>query len=95
MKDATWVIISAAVGISIFVLGIWCGASISTAHADREREVAIKNAVSFALETSATPLNCKDNEIIQAVRALAENGAHVKGFSLWLDISNTGETIER
>ena len=88
LKDATYDIIIGAMAILIFCAGIWVGATINGRHADAYRQASIDNAVSVAL-TSSQGLSCKDNEIIDAIRGLAENGAHINGFSLHLDMGNT------
>ena len=87
-KDATYDIIVGAVAILVFCAGIWVGATVSGRHSEAYRQVSIDNAVSVAL-TSSQGLSCKDNEIIEAIRGLAENGAHIQGFSLRLDMGNT------
>lgn len=84
-------IILTSTAVLIFGLGIWFGATIASAHADRELHTAVQNAISHTLETSTGALSCKDSEIIQAIKGLAENGAHIKGFSLLLDMDNTVE----
>lgn len=63
------------------------GSDIATRNADRERETAVREAIA-TFEPS--PLNCKDNEIIEAVRKLAVNGTHATGFRLWLEMDNMG-----
>jgi len=78
----------ATVAVLIFGIGIWGGATIKGAHMDRYMEAAINNAISHTLETSGSGLSCKDNEIIDAIRGLAENGAHIQGFTLRLDMGN-------
>ena len=73
--------------VLLFTAGIWIGATIKGANMDRYMDAAIQNAISHTLETSN--LSCKDSEIIQAIERLAENGAHIKGFALRLDMGNT------
>ena len=85
--DATYDIIIGAVAILIFGAGIWVGATINGRHSEAYRQVSIDNAVSVAL-TSSQGLSCKDSEIIQTIRDLAENGAHIQGFALRLDMGN-------
>lgn len=89
MKKATAThdIILAAMAVIIFGVGIWTGATISTINADAYREAAVSNAVATALE-ARQPLGCKDNEILRAIKGMAENGVHVTGYNLWLE---TGE----
>ncbi len=77
-----------AAAVLIFAAGIWSGATIKGAHMDRELNTAIQNAISHTLETSGSGLSCKDSEIIDAIKGLAENGAHVQGFALRLDMGN-------
>ena len=84
-------IILTSLAVLIFGLGVWLGGTIASAHADRELDTAVKNAISHTLEVSASSLSCKDSEIINAIKGLAENGAHIKGFSLLLDMDNTPE----
>ena len=85
--DATYDIIVGAVAILVFCAGIWVGATVSGRHSEAYRAVSIDNAVSVAL-TSSQGLSCKDSEIIDAIRGLAENGAHIEAFSLQLDMGN-------
>lgn len=85
--DATYDIIIGAVAILIFGVGIWVGATVSGRHSEAYRQVSIDNAVSVAL-TSSQGLSCKDNEIIDAIKGLAQNGAHIQGFTLRLDMGN-------
>ena len=86
-------IILTSLAVLIFGLGVWLGGTISSAHADRELHTAVQNAISYTLETSGSNLSCKDSEIINAIKGLAENGAHIKGFSLLLDMDNTREAV--
>ncbi len=88
IKDAGYEIIVGAVAVLIFGVGIWLGATIKGAHMDTYMEAAIQNAISHTLETSGSGLSCKDSEIIDAIKGLAENGAHVQGFALRLDMGN-------
>jgi len=85
--DATYDIIIGGVAVLIFGVGIWLGATINRRHSEAYRQVSMDNAVSVAL-TSSQGLSCKDSEIIEAIRGLAENGAHIESFSLHLDMSN-------
>lgn len=71
----------------VFAAGLWAGATIKGSHSEAYRQVSIANAVSVAL-ASGPALSCKDNEIIDAIKGLAENGAHIKGFALRLDMGN-------
>ncbi len=87
LKDATYDIIVGAVAILVFCAGIWVGATVSGRHSEAYRRVSIDNAVSVAL-TSSRGLSCKDNEIIDAIKGLAQNGAHIQGFALRLDMGN-------
>ena len=81
-------IIIAAVAVLIFGVGIWLGATIKGSHMEKYMDAAIQNAISHTLETSCPALNCKDSEIIDAIKGLAKNGAHIEGFSLRLDMGN-------
>ena len=85
--DATYDIIVSAVAILIFCAGIWVGATVSGRHSEAYRQVSIDNAVSVAL-ASGSGLSCKDSEIIDAIKGLAQNGAHIQGFALRLDMGN-------
>ena len=76
------------IAVLIFAAGIWGGATIKGAHMDRYIEASIQNAITHTLETSGSGLSCKDNEIIDAIKGLAENGAHIQGFALRLDMGN-------
>ena len=84
---AEYEIAIAVVAVLIFGIGIWLGATINGRHSEAYRQVSIDNAVSVAL-TSSQGLSCKDSEIIQAIKGLAENGAHIQGFTLHLDMGN-------
>ena len=85
--EATYDIIVGAVAILIFCVGIWVGATVSGRHSEAYRQVSIDNAVSVAL-TSSHGLSCKDSEIIEVIKGLAQNGAHINGFALQLDMGN-------
>lgn len=87
-------IVGAIIIIIAFSIGMWAGATVSTTHADRERETAIANAISFTLESMRTPLNCKDYDIIETIKALALNGGHVKTYSLYFTVSNNEENYD-
>ncbi len=89
LKNAGYEIIIGAVAVLVFGLGIWLGATIKGAKMDTYMDAAISNAISHTLETSGSGLSCKESEIIEAIRGLAENGAHIKGFALRLDMGNT------
>lgn len=86
-EEATYDIIVGGVAILIFCAGIWVGATINGRHSEAYRAVSIDNAVSVAL-ASSQGLSCKDSEIIEVIRGLAENGAHINGFALQLDMGN-------
>ncbi len=86
-KSLAYNLIITLVVILILSTGIWIGATVSGRHSEAYRQVSIDNAVSVAL-TSSQGLSCKDSEIIDAIRGLAENGAHIEGFSLHLDMGN-------
>ena len=86
-QDATYDIIIGAVAILVFCAGIWVGATVSGRHSEAYRQVSVQNAVSVAL-TASPGLSCKDNEIIDVIKGLAENGAHIEAFSLQLDMGN-------
>lgn len=88
VKEMGYEIIIGAVAVLLFSAGIWVGATIKGAKMDAYIETAINNAVSHTLETSGSMLSCKDSEIISTIRELANNGAHIKGFALKLDMGN-------
>ena len=77
-----FILIGILIGMSS---GLYAGATITDNHAERYRTESINNAVSVALESSRTQLNCKDNDIIEAVKNLAKNGKHVEHFWLYFD----------
>ena len=64
---------------------MYAGGDIATRNADRERETAVSEAIA-TFEPS--PLNCKDNQIIEAVGKLADNGLHATGYTLILEMDN-------
>ena len=73
---------------SLLILGaFYMGCTMTATISKRNQQIAIANAVSAALE-STTPLNCKDNEMLETVKQLAENGMHVDGYQLHLKIGN-------
>jgi len=83
-------IITGALAVFLFVSGMYIGSSVAS-HAElKYREMAISNAVE-AIEETRVPLTCKDNHIIEAVKRMAENGIHVKGYELWLDVNKRCE----
>lgn len=86
-KSLAYDLIVVAVGILVFSTGIWLGATINGRHSEAYRLVSIDNAVSVAL-ASSQGLSCKDSEIIEVIQRLAENGAHIQGFALRLDMGN-------
>jgi hypothetical protein len=82
-------IILILIGILIGMpFGLYAGATITDNHAERYRKESIKNAVSVALETAQSPLNCDDNMIIETIKGMAENGAHVGRYNLFLRLTN-------
>ena len=83
-----FILIGILIGMSF---GIYAGATITDAHAERYRTESVNNAVSEALESTRATLNCDDNEIIEAVRAMAVNGSHVKSYKLFLEMSGGEE----
>ncbi len=88
-EEAVYGLTYTVVAILIFGAGIWGGATIKGAKMDTYMDIAVQNAISHTLATSGSMLSCKDNEIIEAVKSLAENGAHINGFALRIDINNT------
>ena len=80
-------IIIGCVAILIFSFGIYLGGQIATNRANQFRDIAIANAVASAPKS---PLDCRDNDIIEAIRSLADKGAHVKGYQIKLEINNAG-----
>lgn len=86
MKDTgTRDIIIGAIAIGLIVFGGWLHHTIGTPLHDAYRETAIANAVQAAPKS---PLNCKDNEMLETVKGLAENGIHINGYQLHLKIGN-------
>jgi hypothetical protein len=86
-------ILVSVVAIIIFAFGLWIGDSVATARAAKERQTAISNAVAM-VEDTRIPLTCKDNDIIQAIKAMALNGSHVEGYKLWLEIDRDGSVAK-
>lgn len=84
-------VIKGIILIMAFCGGIYCGHAITDAHAERYCTESINNAVSEALESTRTPLNCDDNEIIEAVKGMARNGSHVKSYKFFLEMSGGEE----
>lgn len=76
------VIIICGTALIAFVLGV------AFRHAIRDRGIddvmagTITNAVTAGILEAQVPLTCKDAAIIEVVRSLAEQGAHVKQFTL-------------
>lgn len=74
-----------AIAISLICFGGWLHHTIGTPLHDEYTRTAIANAVA-SFEPS--PLNCKDNEMLETVKGLAENGIHLDGYQLHLKIGN-------
>ena len=90
-RDFTRDIIAGVISILVFFSGIYCGHAITDAHAERYRTESVNAAVSEALESTRTPLNCPDNEIIEAIKGMATNGSHVKSYKLFLQMDGGEE----
>lgn len=74
----------AAVVIISLSIGLMSGSKVSTYRAEQRCQIAIANAVSNV----ESPLNCKDNEIIEAITNMALNGVHLQGYRLEISIGN-------
>jgi hypothetical protein len=72
----------------LICLAFYIGVTMTHGIMKRNEQVAIKNAIA-TFEPS--PLTCKDNDIIQAIGKLAENGAHINGYTLWLDMGDSDD----
>jgi hypothetical protein len=66
------------ISILIFSAGIYCGATIKTSHAERDRQTAIKNAIAHC----ETPVDCQTQEITDTLMRMAENGFEVDRYGL-------------
>ena len=78
-------------GIVLLVFGftVYITAVMTLNIAKRNQDAAINNAVSVALESAAAPaMTCKDQGLVNAVKELAINGVHLKGYMLKLAIGN-------
>ena len=69
----------------LICLAFYIGVTMTHGIMKRNEQTAIDNAIA-TFEPS--PLNCKDNGIIEAVKGLADNGAHVKYYEIWLQMDN-------
>ena len=81
-------------GIVLLAFGftVYTTAVMTTNIAKRNQDAAIKNAVSVALESATSPaLTCIENRLLESVTRLAENGVHLKGYQLKLDVSNISD----
>jgi hypothetical protein len=70
---------------ALIILTNWITATTTHTIATRNEQAAIKNAIAHY---EPSPLNCEDNEILEAVKGLADNGAHVRGYQIWLEMDN-------
>ncbi len=80
----------AFVALIILCVGIWIGSTVSSRHAEAYRLESVENAISKALDAD-TMLTCKENHIIQAIKASALNGAHVRHYDIFIEIDNKRE----
>jgi hypothetical protein len=78
-------LITAAVLIATMAFGIWIGHSVTAYRADAREQTAIKNAIAHY---EPSPLNCKEDNMIRGIRKLAENGAKMHDYSVWVYWSN-------
>lgn len=68
---------------------IWITATMTLNIAKTNQDAVIANAVSAALEKAESPaMTCKDKSLVDAVKELAINGVHLKGYMLKLAIGN-------
>ena len=86
-------LIGAAVAILILYAGIWIGSTVTSRHAEAYRLESIENAITKAFDAD-TMLTCKENQIIQAIKASALNGAHVKHYDIFIEIDNKREDLQ-
>ena len=82
-------IISSLLIIGAFYLGCTVTATISK----RNQDAAIANAVSYALDNNKPVMTCKEQKVLDSVKALAENGVHMKTFNLEIKINNAISNI--
>lgn len=86
-KRLALILVGAAMALIIFCAGLQIGAVVSGRHAEAYRIESVENAVTRALETH-TPLSCEDNKIIEAIKAMALNGGHVRHYDIFLELDN-------
>ena len=84
-------ITTVGIAVMIFSFGIWLGAMITTNRTDQFRQTAVNNAVAAAMmNVPETTLRCDDNEVIDAIKRLADNGAHIGRYDIIIEFSNEG-----
>jgi hypothetical protein len=71
-----------AILILVFMAGIYCGAAIKGAKEMQATQIAIANAVEAVKEETPSPLSCKENELIEAIKNFSLNGVHLKTYHL-------------
>lgn len=84
--------IIASLAVLAFGLTIYITAAMTLNIADRNQDAAISNAVTAALELVPEPATtCKERTLINAIKELADNDIHLRGYKLKLDIGNIPE----
>jgi hypothetical protein len=75
----------------LILLAFYLGAVM----ADTRHEAHEQAAVEAALANYEPPaLDCKDNQIIEAVKKLADNGLHAQGYTLILEMDNREKALD-
>lgn len=86
-------IIIASIVVLIFGLTVYTTAVMTMNIAKRNQDAVIKNAVSAAIENAVKPsLSCVESRLIENVKAMAENGIHLKGYKVKIEIGNIPES---
>lgn len=81
----------AAVMVACFL--IYTTARMTLNIANRNQDAVVEKAVREALENASEPaLTCVENRLIENVKTMAENGVHLKGYKVKIEIGNIPES---
>jgi hypothetical protein len=77
----------------IACLLIYTTAVMTLNIAKRNQDSVVANAVSSALDKADKPaLTCVESRLIENVKSMAENGIHLKGYKVKIEIGNIPES---
>ena len=72
--------------LGILTFGIW----IERSGEERHREAVIEQEIAAALESQYN-LTCGENDLIESIKKLSDNGIHMESYDMWLNIERDGD----